>query len=399
MLRKMTDQLRDTLFAGKGLPGWFFTSNEVLSAEKQYFFRNSWLCIGLVSDVEEAGDVYPVTILDQSLLIVRGRDAALRVFHNVCSHRGAQLVNAARKCATIVCPYHAWAYGFDGQLKQTPHAGGANVHECEQVDKNRLGLKEVRSATWAGLVFVNLSGNAAGLQEHLRPLTERWRRIDLSLLRHVPGSGQQPNVKANWKLVIENFVESYHLPWVHTSMDAFNPMGAHYQILGADHYIGQGVKAHNPDDSYAGRFKNFPGLNKDELGRGESMYVPANLLLITMSDFMFANILIPESPDRTAERIEMFLIGEDADDPGLQLERQKLTDMLTRVNNEDIGICELAQQGRKSEAFTGGVFAPAQEQSTLQFQQLVARKMLTANGEDGESLPELPVDDIHHPIM
>ena len=126
------------------------------------------------------------------------------------------------------------------------------------------------------------------------------------------------------------------------------------------------------------------------MGTGESMYVPANLILITMSDFMFANILIPESPDRTAERIEMFLIGEDAVNPDLQDERQKLMDMLARVNSEDIGICELAQKGRRSEAFTGGVFAPAQEQSTLQFQQLVARKMLSANGGAGESLPDLP---------
>ena len=145
-----------------------------------------------------------------------------------------------------------------------------------------------------------------------------------------------------------------------------------------------------------GRFKRFPGLREDELSTGESMYVPANLILITMSDFMFANILIPASPDRTAERIEMFLIGEDATNPDLKFERQKLMDMLARVNNEDIGICELAQKGRGSEAFIGGVFAPAQEQSTLQFQQLVARRMLSANGEAGESLPELPVCDIHH---
>ena len=107
---------------------------------------------------------------------------------------------------------------------------------------------------------------------------------------------------------------------------------------------------------------------------------------------------MPVSPDRTAERIEMFLIGEDATNPGLQHERQKLMDTLTRVNNEDIGICELAQKGRGSEAFTGGVFAPAQEQSTLQFQQLVARKMLAADEKSGKALPELRIGDIHHPL-
>ena len=396
MLRKMTDQLRETLLRGKGMPGWFFTSNDVLQTEKQYFFRNSWLCIGLVTDVPEPGDVYPVTIMEQPLLMARGRDTTLRVFHNVCSHRGTRLVQTPRKCTTIVCPYHAWGYGLDGQLQQTPHVGGENIHECEDIDKSRLGLQEVRAETWAGLVFVNLSGDAPGLAEHLQPLTERWQRFDLSLLEHVPGLGQRPVVNANWKLVVENFVESYHLPWVHTTLNTFNPMGAHYQILAADHYVGQGVKAHNPTDTYAGKFKYFPGLNKDELGTGESMYVPANLLLITMSDFMFANILVPEAPERTTERVEMFLIGDDAANPGLAAERQQLMDILAQVNNEDIGICELAQQGRRSEAFTGGAFAPMQEQSTLQFQQLVARRMLCAHGETGTSLPELPVCDIHH---
>ena len=168
MLQTVTNQLRDTLFDGKGMSGWFFTSNEVLEAETEYFFRHSWLCIGLIDDVKEPGDVCPVTILGQPLLVVRGRDAALRVFHNVCRHRGTQLIGDARKCATIVSPYHAWAYGLDGQLKQTPHAGGADVHDCEQVDKSRLGLKEVRCATWAGLVFVNLSDDAECLEEHLQ---------------------------------------------------------------------------------------------------------------------------------------------------------------------------------------------------------------------------------------
>jgi phenylpropionate dioxygenase-like ring-hydroxylating dioxygenase large terminal subunit len=397
MNEAMINHLKETVFKSKGLPGSFFTSQEVMNAEKQYFFRESWLCAGLTSDVADAGQVYPVTILDQPLLMVRTREGSLRVFHNVCSHRGAELVQQARKCTTILCPYHAWAYDLNGELKQTPHVGGENIHECAEIDKTRLGLKEVRSDTWAGLVFVNISGDAVSLEEHMRPLTERWQRIDLSLLEHVSDMGQRPKFEANWKLVVENFVESYHLPWVHKSMNAFNPMGAHYQILGADRFIGQGVKAHNPTDAYAGKFRNFPALKENELGTGESMYVPANLILITMSDFMFANIVTPISPGVTTERIEMFLIGDDASNPDLHNERQQLMDMLSQVNNEDIGICELAQKGRNSEAFTGGAFAPIQELTTLQFQQLVARKMLVANGVALDDLPALAVEDIHHP--
>ena len=389
--------LKETLYESRGLPGRFFTSAEVLDAENKYFFRNSWVCIGLVHDVPKVGNVYPVTIVHQALLIVRTRASQIRVFHNVCSHRGAQLVEKPGKCVNIVCPYHCWTYDLHGELKKTPHVGGEGIHHCKDIDKSKLGLKEVRSGIWANLIFVNLSGAAEDFGDFIGPLSDRWRRIDFSLLEHVSDLGQRPEFHANWKLVVENFVESYHLPWVHQCMNAFNPMGAHYQILGADHYIGQGVKGHNPSAQYAGKFKTFPGLKPDEFGTGESMYLPSNLIIICMADFFFANILTPVSPTLTRERIEMFLIGDCASDPALRPDRQQLMDMLSQVNNEDIAICESAQRGRASEAFTGGAFAPAQETSTLQFQQLLARKVLLASGIPAKKLPELSTQDIHHP--
>ena len=397
MNEEINKSLNQTVFESRGLPGWFFTSQQVFEAEKQAFFQRSWLCIGLVSDVAEAGDVYPVTILDQPLLMVRSRAGMLRVFHNVCSHRGTQLVQEPRRCANIVCPYHAWTYSLDGALDKTPHVGGQDIHACAQVDKTELGLTAVRSATWAGLVFVNLSGDAVSLEEHMQALTQRWQRIDLALLENVPDLGQRPKFQANWKLVVENFVESYHLPWVHKSMNAFNPMGAHYQILGAEHYVGQGVKAYNPTAAYAGKLNFFPAMKDHERRAGESMYVPTNLLLITMSDFMLANIINPVSAGVTSERLELFLIGDAASNPALQFERQDLMDILAQVNNEDIGICELAQKGRTSEAFSGGAFAPAHERTTLHFQQLLAHRMLAASGNSIRDLPALSVQDIHHP--
>ncbi len=397
MYDAITNELKETVFESKGMPGRFFTSTDVLDAEKKYFFRDSWLCVGLVSDVQDDGDVYPVTILEQPLLVVRTRDSNIRVFHNVCSHRGAQLVEQPGRRTTLVCPYHSWSYDLDGDLKQTPHVGGEGIHECNEIEKSALGLKEVRSGVWAGLIFVDLSGDGEDFSDFIRPLSDRWSHIDLSLLEHVKNLGQRPEFEANWKLVVENFVESYHLPWVHRSMNAFNPMGEHYQILGAGHYLGQGVKGHNPSVSYAGKFRTFPGLKPEEFATGESMYLPSNLLIISMADFFFANIIMPVSPILTRERIELFLIGDCASNPELQHDRQQLMDMLSQVNNEDIGICESAQRGRTSEAFTGGAFAPVQETTTLHFQKLVAGKILSGMDASANKVPQLPVEDIHHP--
>ena len=389
--------LEDTVYRSVGLPGSFFISSEIFEMEKRHFFCNSWICIGLETDVPENGDVCPVTIFDQPLLITRDKDSGVRVFHNVCSHRGTRLIDKPRRCATITCPYHAWSYSLDGKLLNTPHVGGENINHCKEINKEKLGLVEVRCAVWAGLIFINLSENNPDFEGFISPLSERWKRIDVSLLEHVKDVGQRPEFNANWKLVVENFVESYHLPCVHKSMNTFNPMGAHYQILGGEAYIGQGVKAHNPTDGYAGQFKPFPALLKEEYGTGESMYLPANLIIICMADFFFANIVMPVSPNLTTERIEMFLIGASANEPQLQYERQQLMDILCRVNDEDIGICEEAQKGRASAAFTGGAFALLQETTTLQFQKLLAQKLLAATAPPAEKMPRLPCKDIHHP--
>jgi choline monooxygenase len=397
----MNDELRhhlkNTIYESRALPGSFFTSEEVLRAEKKYFFRDSWLCVGLVNDVPESGDVYPLTIVDQPLLIVHDKGSTIRVFHNVCSHRGAQLIEKNRRCTTIVCPYHAWSYALDGELIQTPHVGGENIHECAEINKAELGLKEVRSGIWAGLVFVNLSSEAGSFEDFIEPLNSRWQEIDFSALEHVKELGQRPQFNANWKLVIENFIESYHLPSVHQSMNSFNPMGDHYQILGGESFIGQGVKGHKPGDGYAGKFLTFPNLNPDEYGNGESMYLPGNLIIICMSDFFFVNIVTPVSPTVTTERIEIFLIGDSATDPELQKDRQQLMDMLCLVNNEDIAICESVQRGRSSDAFSGGAFAPIQETTTLHFQKLLAREILSRTDTSLTNLPVLAVEDIHHP--
>ena len=397
MNEELTQDLKNTVYKSTGLPGMFFTSQDVLEVEKNFFFRDSWLCLGLVHDVPEDGGVYPVTIVDQPLVIVRDRDSTIRVFNNVCSHRGAQLIDKNRRCTTIVCPYHGWSYALDGELKQTPHVGGENIHECQEINKSDLGLKEVRSGIWAGLIFVNLSGQAQSFDDFIKPLGDRWQDIDVSLLEHVKDLGQQPTFNANWKLVVENFVESYHLPSVHQSMNSFNPMGDHYQILGGGSFIGQGVKGHKPVDGYAGKFKYFPKLNPEEYGSGESMYIPGNLIIICMSDFFFVNIVTPMSPTVTTERLEMFLIGESASDPALQDDRQQLMDMLSQVNNEDIGICESVQKGRSSAAFTGGVFAPIQETTTLHFQKLLASEILSKTDASLKDLPQLAIEDIYHP--
>ncbi len=121
----------------QGLPGRHFTDEAAFDLERRTLFTHSWVCIGLSSDTPASGDMIPVTVLGHSLLVVRD-ETALRVMHNVCSHRGAPLIEApACGRARIVCPYHSWTYKLDGELVATPHVGGANKHSCEPIRANR----------------------------------------------------------------------------------------------------------------------------------------------------------------------------------------------------------------------------------------------------------------------
>jgi choline monooxygenase len=396
MTPDIAEELERTGRGEAGLGGRFFVDGGIFALERRHWFRAGWACIGLAADVPRPGDAAPVDFLGEPLLLVRGDDRRARVFHNVCSHRGAKLVDGPRRGRTLTCPYHAWSYDLDGNLLQTPHAGGPGIHSCAAIERGRLGLRAVPATEWAGLVFANLSGSAPPFAEVVAPLAARWRRHDLSVLRHVQGIGQRPVFRANWKLVVENFVESYHLPWVHRGMNSFNPMEDHYQILGGRHFVGQGVKNHRPQAGFAARLPYLPEAPEHERGNGESMFLPPNLLLIFMSQFLFTNLLFPLDPETTTERVELFVVGDGGADPSLAGAHRELMEVLAQVNGEDIGVCELMQQGRHSGAFSGGAFSPFQEETTRSFQRLYALAMLEGAGVDLRGMPALAEGEIHH---
>ena len=129
-----------------GLPNWFYTSEESMAEEKEKVFAPNWAGIGFAKDVPEPGDVKPVFFLGEPLVIVHGRDHKVRVFHNACRHRGVRLVEEPGKTTGLLrCRYHAWCYSTEGKLKQTPHVGGPGIHSHKDVNKDELGLIEVRS--------------------------------------------------------------------------------------------------------------------------------------------------------------------------------------------------------------------------------------------------------------
>ncbi|MEO0958243.1 MAG: Rieske (2Fe-2S) protein, partial [Pseudomonadota bacterium] len=162
-----------------GLPNALYTDPALAETEHRRVFFASWAAIGFAHEVASPGDVKPVEFLGQPLLLVRDREGVLRVFLNVCRHRGMKLVHEAGNLPRAVrCPYHSWCYELSGALRTTPHVGGpgTNRHEC--IDRATLGLIEVRSAQWLGTVFVNLDGEAPEFDDYAAEAMARWAEFE-----------------------------------------------------------------------------------------------------------------------------------------------------------------------------------------------------------------------------
>jgi phenylpropionate dioxygenase-like ring-hydroxylating dioxygenase large terminal subunit len=388
-----------TVMRGSGLPGEVFTSEELFRQEAERVFHRSWCCVGVVSQLSEPRHACPVEFLGQPLLLVRNENG-IEVFHNVCSHRGALLVGEARafrRNQSIVCPYHSWTYSLEGKLLRTPHAGGIGVHDDPAIDRSRCGLKRIRAATWNGLIFVNLSGDACPFEEFIAPLAERTDFLSAGSLCHDAAHSRSAVLKSNWKIAVENFVESYHLPPIHRDLQRVNPMSSHYQILGGGSYAGQG--GNGKDWQKTGSEHDLPtrplGRFQD-VSEYEVFWLCPNLIFGPIGNLCFVIILFPKSAAVTHEQLEFFFYGENALDSKYAPERQRQVDFLIQVNNEDIGICERVQAGRLSDGFTGGVFCERHEKSSLRVQQIIAAHVLSDANEPKKKCGEFSFEDIRH---
>jgi len=204
----------------RGLPPAAYTSEEFYQLECERLFAQTWVFVGFAHDLSQAGDLWPTLVAGSPIVLVRGKDATIRAFHNVCRHRGHLLVDGPCSGArNIVCPYHAWTYELHGGLLRTPNFAGAGRAQAPGFDNAENGLIEVRCAVWRDWVFVNLSGSAQELETHLADVSARLHGLDWSTLRAV-AKLDLGEIPCNWKFLIENFVEPYHVPVVHNKTAA-----------------------------------------------------------------------------------------------------------------------------------------------------------------------------------
>ena len=384
----MTSQLLASGFAdaverpigeAAGLPNRAYTCPELFRLESERIFAPTWACLGHAADIPRPGDVRPERLLGTPLLMLRTAAGAVRVFHNVCSHRGNELVwEPCRVKGGIRCPYHAWTYDLEGRLIGTPNLGGPGIHALDGFDREALGLREVRSAVWLDLVFVNLSGEAAPLETHVTPLAERIEGLGgpefARRLRPAATHGVfRFDVRANWKLAVENNLDASHLPWIHPALNRQSPLEDHYCFHDQSEFAGQGSTAY---DTVAHESPRLPRIEAWPARTGEYPCLYPNAFVSTHGDHFWTMVLEPVAPDRTVERWRSYFLDDAADDARFEAARLAIRDRWAAILGEDVAVVEGMQRGRSSPAFDGGVFAPVLDPPVHHFHRWVARRLV-----------------------
>lgn len=367
--------------AARGLPNACYVDPAWHRLEAERLLARDWLCVGVGADIPSRGDAVAVDAAGQPVLLVRDRDGAVRAFHNVCRHRGSILVEGRHHGPALVCPYHSWSYGLDGRLVRTPEVGGHGVHECASVDKAALGLLPVRAGIWLDFVFVNLSGDAPPLEDVVAPMAECWADYATDSLVHAASDAYE--LRANWKLAVENYLECYHLPWVHPGLNSYSPLAEHEYRVFADRFFGPVTNAYRASTPLDRALPTFPGLPEARRLVGEYPVAFPNLLLGIQRDHLFGIIVDPLAIDRTRERLHIYLIDDGTERSDVERARiaaamAELVAGWREVFTEDIGIVERMQRGRASGAFDGGVLTAFYDGCSQRFMQHVARAVAPA---------------------
>ena len=360
-----------------GLPNAHYLSDAIFEAEKGPLWFSTWAGICVEADVAEPGDARPIDFLGVPLFVLRGKDGVVRVFQNICRHRGMILVTEPRKIeGAIRCPYHSWCYSHEGRLVATPHVGGPGQNAHPGIKKENLGLLEVKSHVWMGVVYVNLSGDAPEFEDLHADLIKRWAEFDKPLFHGGPDSTFTLKCRTNWKLAIENYCESYHLPWVHPALNTYSRLEDHYHIMEPGKFCGQGTEVYRQIKGEDGEvFPDFEGLSQKWDEAGEYVTVTPNVMLGVQRDHVFAIILEPKGPCITHEHIHLFYARPDTSNAL----RAKNAAQWRVVFEEDIGVVEGMQAARGAPGFDGGRFSPAMDGPTHQFHQWVAGRLLSSS--------------------
>ena len=332
------------------IPSAWYVDPRFHGLDREAVFGTTWQHVGHVSQVPAVGDHLLSTVAGNPVIVVRGKDQVLRGFFNVCRHRGGPLAMKDGNCEMLQCGYHGWTYQLDGMLRGVPH-----FNRVELFDKKDYGLIPVRLDTWEGLIFVNLAERPRPVADFFAGARERILPTRLGELTF--GRRADYEVRCNWKVYVDNFLEGYHVPYVHPELVKLYDYQS-YVTETHDWYSLQVGPLSGNDNVY--------GVTK-----GEALYycVFPNFMLNILPGRLQTNVVIPLGPDRC--RVEFRYYYRDVTGAAARKLIADDHEYSDKVQREDIEICERVQEGLSSRAYDRGRFSVTFESGVHHFQDLL----------------------------
>ena len=279
------------------LPVEAYTSQEWYDKEQQLIFGNSWQFAGLVEDIREPGDFITAQCGYQNILVIKGKDERLRAFHNLCMHRGAQLLRAAgKKQKTLTCPYHDWTYNLDGRLVGVPEKG----KEFPNLDMKKVCLHRASVDIWRGMIWVHPKPDAQPVTDWFKACEGKLGPHDPSRLIEYPDTTYETTINANWKIVVENYIDVYHLSHLHSNtLQMYDHANAEFGFEG-DHYLFREPLTKEYQDNLDSLMplKRIREMTDEHIGAFAPWLFP-NLGLAESEGAWSTFHLIPLGPDKT----------------------------------------------------------------------------------------------------
>ncbi|OZM79605.1 aromatic ring-hydroxylating dioxygenase subunit alpha [Pseudonocardia sp. MH-G8] len=344
------------------LPGHSYTDAVIFAEEQERIFESHWFAAARSAEIDGTGAFRTVDVGRENVVLVRGRDGRLRAFLNVCRHRGARVCMQQSGVAkrNLQCGYHAWTYGLDGKLVAAP-----NLTSMPDVDRSAFGLVPVHLREWLGYAWVCVADEPPSFEDTVigavadrlgtAEAVDGWDIAGLEVGRRI-----RYEVHANWKLIIENFMECYHCATIHPELTEVLPEFA--DGYAAQYFVGHGAAfaeeaAGFTVDGSAG-LTAIPGVGEGHDRKYYAITVNPQVFINLVPDHVIFHRMYPSGPDRTVVECDWLFLPEVVRS-GRDLDRS--VELFHRVNQQDFDACERCQLAASSRAYAdGGVLVPSE---------------------------------------
>ena len=338
-----------------GLERDYFVSDINWRRETERIFSRTWTCAGRIEKLfnESDQDLFcTVQVGDFDILIVQQKSGSLQAFHNVCRHRGTTLLSAqsgSLKNSCVTCPYHGWTYNADGQL-----IGAPNMNDVDAFDLEKFGLKRIACHDWCGFVMLNPAESQPNFEEEYAEIIDRMKPWSMDHLELKATLEYQ--VRANWKILFQNYSECYHCPTVHPSLNRLTPYrGTSNDLeeglfLGGPMELSAGAETISTDGKRVG--KTLPELSSEQQRLVYYYTLFPTMFLSSHPDYVMAHEVHPIDNKNT--KIHCHFLSDRATQ---NQDLQRAIEQWDEVNRQDWVVCELTQRGIQSPSYTPGPYS------------------------------------------